>query len=99
MRKFTSPTNSPAADDGNVVQRVGPTDILTPWTTNTTTFETNTLADGLYSVWVQVEHKDYSDSNTETSMLFKTATTAAADSFAIGALGCRVVCKLAHGVQ
>lgn len=51
---------------------------ITPWTTATHTFTTGVLDAGLYSVLVEVQHKD--DVN-----LAKNSTTGDTTSYAIGA--------------
>ncbi len=57
---------------------------ITPWTTATHTFTTPAaLSAGLYSVWVEVQHKD-------DATLFKTTDTDAT-SYAIGAGSARAV--------
>lgn len=60
---------------------------VTPWTTTSTTFQTNNLSPGLYSVWVQAEHADYTKDDPETGTLVSSAATpiTVAGSLAIGA--------------
>lgn len=71
---------------------------IEPWINATTTFDTPDLSPGLYSVWVQAEHKDYSPSKSDTSTLFTTATSPVGTSYAIGAQGSSGLAGLQAGL-
>lgn len=74
---------------------------MEPWISASTTFETPDLSPGLYSVWVQAEHKDYDPNNDDTRTLFTTATSPVGTSYAIGEQGSSgwPVCKLSVSWQ